>query len=387
MKKLTRGENITLETQDYVKANIEQMSDRNVDLSVLLLTNEKLIDESHFIYFNNKFKDFIKLDESKNLATIELKFNLLPKNIDKVLIVSTGVVKITNINFSLGNSASFVIDDITNELSIIVGEFYLRNNLWKFRAMGMGFNKGLEAIAEYYGLDLSKLSKDEKEEKFRKKSSDVINEYCSNIKDNLKKYKNSIDSAITNKYNESDTRMILDRIFTDVLGYKIDEIKTEQKISGRRADYVLSVNETDYIVVEVKKAGMPLKDKQVFQATSYGAYSGIKLVVLTNLQNWQLYYINSNIKVESELLFDISVDNLSDENINFLFLISRNGITRKHLLQKLRDKNRMLSASSLISILFTDDILNKIRLSLNKDSLHKATNEEVKQALEQLLNL
>jgi len=39
MKKLTRGENITLENQDYVKANIEQMSDRNVDLSVLLLTN------------------------------------------------------------------------------------------------------------------------------------------------------------------------------------------------------------------------------------------------------------------------------------------------------------------------------------------------------------
>jgi len=40
--------------------------------------------------------------------------------------------------------------------------------------------------------------------------------------------------------------------FTDVLGYSINEIKTEQRIQGRRADYILSVGNSGEIVVEAK---------------------------------------------------------------------------------------------------------------------------------------
>ena len=59
--------------------------------------------------------------------------------------------------------------------------------------------------------------------------------------------------------NESNTRMILDRFFIDVLDYDINEVKAEQNIQGRRADYVLSANDSDVIVVEAKKAGMALR--------------------------------------------------------------------------------------------------------------------------------
>ena len=63
-------------------------------------------------------------------------------------------------------------------------------------------------------------------------------------------------AAIESSANESNTRMILDRFFIDVLDYDIDEVKAEQNIQGRRADYVLSSNGNDVIVVEAKKAGM-----------------------------------------------------------------------------------------------------------------------------------
>ena len=59
----------------------------------------------------------------------------------------------------------------------------------------------------------------------------------------------------------------------NILGYKIEDIKTEQKIEGRKADYVLSVKNEDVIVMEAKKIGMSLRDRHIFQATSYGAYS------------------------------------------------------------------------------------------------------------------
>lgn len=41
------------------------------------------------------------------------------------------------------------------ETALIVGEFYLRNNEWKFRAVGQGFVGGLEPLARQYGVDVA----------------------------------------------------------------------------------------------------------------------------------------------------------------------------------------------------------------------------------------
>jgi hypothetical protein len=179
--------------------------------------------------------------------------------------------------------------------------------------------------------------------------------------------------------------MILDKIFIEALGYSIEELKTEQRIQGRRADYILSVNDVDYIVVEAKKAGMALRDKQVFQATSYGAYSGIKWALLTNLNQWQLYYINSGAKIEPELLFCIDLNVIRDEDMEMLFKISKNGVLEKGLLEEVREKNRALSQENIISTLFTDDVLEAMRKTINGESSYKVSHQEIQKALESFL--
>ncbi|VEI63240.1 General stress protein 16U [Serratia rubidaea] len=41
------------------------------------------------------------------------------------------------------------------EAALILGEFYRRNNEWKFRFVAQGFNGGLKPLAEHYGVDIA----------------------------------------------------------------------------------------------------------------------------------------------------------------------------------------------------------------------------------------
>ena len=144
------------------------------------------------------------------------------------------------------------------ETAILVGEFYRYNDEWKFKAIGQGYINGLGALAENFGvlLDNEQTSTIEATEndnklviakKKRKSSKEIIAEQIELIKCKMKPIMPQITTSFANNSNESNTRLVLDRIFQDVLGYTIDEIKTEQKIQGRAADYVLSPDNQDTI--------------------------------------------------------------------------------------------------------------------------------------------
>ncbi len=177
-------------------------------------------------------------------------------------------------------------------------------------------------------------------------------------------------------------------MFMDAFGYELDEIKAEQKIQGRRADYILSVNNEDMLVVEAKKAGMRLQDKQIFQATSYGAYSGIKWALLTNLKTWQLYYISTQEKVEASLVFSIDLtSNLGQEDFEKLILISRYGISKKRLLEKLRDEINALRPENIINAIISEEVINKVRLIVRRDTGCNVANEKIQKTIKEILRI
>jgi len=186
--------------------------------------------------------------------------------------------------------------------------------------------------------------------------------------------------------NESNTRMIIDKILMEVLGYKIEEIKTEQKIQGKRADYVLSANDRDLIVIELKRVGMSLKDKQVFQAVSYGAYSGIRWALLTNGLVWHLYRVQLCEKVDYDHVFTLDLrDGLDKTECHYFYLLSRHGMLRKGLLDKVWHKLNALSYENLVNAVLTDGVITKIRTTLNKESDVRLSQEEVRTAVESTL--
>lgn len=395
MKEIIKGENISINDivlDKVINIKIRWKCINEIDVSIFMLdANDKIKDNQDFIYFNNNYTKSIKLLSNNSSADISIDISSINPNITKLPIVITitdnNLDSLEFLEIIFNEDIIYRLDGISNEKSIILAEIYRRSDIWKYKILAKGFNDGLEKIAYNFGLQLDSLSQEEKNKTFRKSTKDIIQEHIIYIKKTLNSIKPYIDNAIEKNYNESDTRMIIDKIFTDVLGYSIDEIKTEQKIQGRRADYILSVNNIDYIVVEAKKAGMLLKEKQIFQATSYGAYSGIKWALLTNLNQWQLYYINSGDKIEPELVFCVDLNVIQDEDIEMLFKISKNGILRKGLLDKEIEKNRALSQANIISTLLMDTVLDKIRVTINKDSSYKVSNAEIQNVLEKFLNI
>ncbi|MFH9726133.1 TerD family protein [Streptomyces sp. NPDC017254] len=50
--------------------------------------------------------------------------------------------------------ALYEIDDATTETALVLGEYYRRDGGWKFRAVGEGYDAGLGALAEDFGISV-----------------------------------------------------------------------------------------------------------------------------------------------------------------------------------------------------------------------------------------
>jgi len=427
MLALTKGQNIGLDSLNYTEQTlfigfdwqVKQQNDFDIDASALLLgTNEQVRSHQDFIFYNQP-EDF---NGCLNLITVPqhegikrgfyLKLALIPDDIEKILFILTidqadkrqqNFSQVESILLGLYDNdksderlVDYQVQVENHETALMVGMLYRHQGKWKFKTIGQGFCEGLDAIAYKYQVDLTSLSQevyseDPAEHVFarkRRSPNQVLQSHTQSLFQEFESIMPKIHEAVTNKINESNTRMILDRIFMEIMGYELDELKAEQAIQGRRADYVLAIDDIDTLVIEVKKAGMRLSEKQIFQATSYGAYSGIRWALLTNLVEWQVYHISTGDKVEGNLVFSVNFsDGITQQDAALLVLISRYGLGRKNLIEKLRLETNALSENSIKSALLTEDVISKIRLTIKRDKGVVVTNEQVQQSLEDLLNV
>jgi hypothetical protein len=293
-----------------------------------------------------------------------------------------------------------------------VGELYRRGQEWKLRAIGQGYAGGLAALAIGFGVHVDieedspaaalgdplppmateaddngtppseeppSLSK-----KRRRSTEEILATHAREIAVAMKPYLPQIAQTLRGGANESSTRILLDRILHQVLGYSLEEIKAEHKIQGRTADYVLAPGGQDSLVIEVKRIGAPLRQKQIFQATSYAAYAGIRWALLTNVTTWQLYRVSATDKIEPHLVFTIDLHkHLSEDAAHYFSLISRKGIVRKTPLDRLWQIRRSLSTESLIGAILHEDVLGRIRAVIARDNGVVLDMADIKAALEQ----
>lgn len=278
-------------------------------------------------------------------------------------------------------------DDVQHETAIVIGMIYRHGAIWKFRAVSQGFVGGLTALATHFGVNVqtpSDAAGITKQPTATVAPSAALANQAQLIKERLERFLADIARAGEAKENETKTRMILDRIFQEVLGYRMENIKPEQSIQGRRADYVLCVDGEDTLVVEAKRAGLPLRERQVFQATAYGAYSGIRWALLTNLETWQLYHISTGERVEADLVFTVHLNNgMSMDAAHSLALISHDGFRQKQALENLHRKMGILSYENLAEALLHHEVISRVRAILSHKAGQPLTQEEVQAAIEQ----
>ncbi|MBK1649380.1 TerD family protein [Rhabdochromatium marinum] len=409
---LIHGANATLDLQSVlIRIGWETDLSCDVDASAFLVNEKNTVrQDQDFVFYNQTETSCGSVSLEKSSEQDKYRFrvllNQIPKDVSKIVIAIT--VDTENNTYHCGflknlyvcltdlsgedEKIRFDINNLEKEKALMLCDLYRHKDDWKFRAVGQGYNGGLEAMASAFGVCVSSSDESEKTTEpvittnRRRTPGEIWREKAETLQFSLREFLPQIQSACENQLNESNTRMILDKMFMDVLGYSMDEIKAEQRIQGRKVDYVLSLNNQDMIACESKRAGLPLRDKHVFQASSYGAYSGIRWVLLTNLLTWRVYHVSANDRVTASIIFSVDINqDFSIEDCEKLLLISRYGMARKGRLERLRNEVSALARENLIQAMLTDDVINKVRLVIKRDTGCKFDNDTIQQALEDIL--
>ncbi len=152
--------------------------DFDIDASIFLLdSNEKLISDQHFIFYNNK----ISPDPDQSIQQrgdnrtgagegddeiIDVNLKTVPAEVAKMAItvtiheadkrrqnfgqVSNAFVRIVNCE----NEEEIIRYDLTEDFSVetalIMAELYRKDGEWRMNAVGAGYGGGLQALVERY---------------------------------------------------------------------------------------------------------------------------------------------------------------------------------------------------------------------------------------------
>jgi tellurite resistance protein TerA len=139
-----------------------------LDLSAFLLNSSgKVAGDEGFVFYGQPKspEGAVTLDAARREFSLDLA--KVPANIEKVALTLTidqgakrgqkfGDLSEVKLEIS-GHSEPLVFLLPTagmSEVALIVGEFYKRNGVWKFRAVGQGFNGGLGPLATNFGVDV-----------------------------------------------------------------------------------------------------------------------------------------------------------------------------------------------------------------------------------------
>ena len=108
----------------------------------------------------------------------------------------------------------------------------------------------------------------------------------------INRYKHHYLNKNLEKLDESSTRIIVNHLLSDVLGYReLIDIKTEYPIRGGYIDYLIEINHRKKFVIEVKSISTKLSAKHLRQAIYYGAITGTEWIILTNGRSIELHKI------------------------------------------------------------------------------------------------
>jgi tellurium resistance protein TerD len=148
-------------------------------VAFILKADGKVRSDEDFIFYNNKVGANGTIQHQGDNRTGEgdgddeqVMMNLadIPTDIDKIILavtihdgdsrgqnfgqVNNAFMRVVN---ATGNSeiARFDLsEDASTETAMIFGEIYRRNDEWKFKAVGQGFNGGLSPLAKNFGVDV-----------------------------------------------------------------------------------------------------------------------------------------------------------------------------------------------------------------------------------------
>lgn len=161
-------------------ARVTDGSSFDLDASLFMLKEDgKVKSERDFIFYNQKesacgsvkhLGDNLTGEGAGDDETIEINLEKVPPEIKKLIVaVTIHEAEARKLNFGMVSSAFIRIvnkennneiarfdlsEDASLNQAMIFGEVYRHGNEWKFKAVGQGFEGGLDVMAKSYGVNL-----------------------------------------------------------------------------------------------------------------------------------------------------------------------------------------------------------------------------------------
>ncbi len=112
--------------------------------------------------------------------------------------------------------------------------------------------------------------------------------------------------------NEYRTRVVLIDPVLRMYGWDVEDsssVKLEYEAGGGRADYAL-INSDDkdaIVVVEAKRLGSDIGEREVMQVLNYANSRNINFMVITNGDNWEMYDVFRRAPLDDRRILNISI--------------------------------------------------------------------------------
>lgn len=207
------------------------------------------------------------------------------------------------------------------------------------------------------------------------------------FKSRLHSYKRKYLRKEFSKLDESATRLMINSFLTDLLGYKeLEEIKTEYRIRSEYADYVIQIKRKKHFIIEVKSIDLDINDRHLRQSLSYAANEGIDWIVLSNGRQFQLYRVNFGKPVTTVLIFKLDLLDKNDftKAPRQLWYLSKKAVSKGEL-ETFWKRTNALSEESLAKLLYSEDMVKRLRAELKRSSGIYFQLEDVAEALFRLI--
>ena len=190
------------------------------------------------------------------------------------------------------------------------------------------------------------------------------------LREKLKLYKKKYLRKEFSKLDESATRIMTNSLLTEVLGYQeLEEIKTEYRIRGEYADYVVQLKRKKHFVVEVKSIDLDLSEKHLRQSLSYAANEGIDWILLLNGREIQLYRVNFGKPVTVTLIYKINLLDVDDfkKAPDLLWNLTKKAVEKGDL-EDFWKRTNALNPTNLSKLLYSEEIVKRIRNDLKEQT-------------------
>jgi len=120
---------------------------------------ERLSDDRYMVFYNQLASpgDAVKLTIAGGRSSFAVNLAALPESISKLVFtaaIDSGAMRsLSQGSVTVGGVAQFPLAgaDFQDEKAVILAEVYRKDGLWRFGAVGQGFNGGLSALLTHFG--------------------------------------------------------------------------------------------------------------------------------------------------------------------------------------------------------------------------------------------